>query len=84
MIHDLALALCMHDRCHEMEFVVSEKVLQQILEYPNRGTVWVQVNIPQEGLRYRFLSRVHWRGLLFIHPSREPICFDTASAAAPS
>ena len=79
MIHDLSLALSMHDRCKEIEFVVSEKVLQQVMEFPNRGIVWIQMNVPQEGFKYRFVSRVHWRGLLFIHPSRDPICFDLAS-----
>lgn len=77
MIQDLKLALDLHSRCGELEFVVTEHVLEQILLHPNRGSIWMQLNIVQEGFRYRYLSRLQWRGLLFIHPSRRPVSLDS-------
>lgn len=77
MIQDLRLALDMHSRCGAMEFVVAERVFEQVLKFPNRGSVWVQLNTLQEGFRYRYLSRIQWRGLLFIHPSQRPVSLDS-------
>jgi len=82
MLNNLALVMKVHATYRELEFVVSRHVMQEILATPNRGIVWMQLNIPQEGLRYPFLSRIQWRGLTFIHPSRDPICLDLEPAGA--
>jgi len=74
LINDLDLALAMHSRMKVRELVVTEKVLLEVLqELSGSGYGRACLNMRQSGSSYRFLHKVYWRGLTFIHLSNEEI-----------
>lgn len=82
MIHDLSLAMAMNRFSRTQEFVVSQRVLVQLLSLPDRGGLKVQFNMQQESLEYRFMTRFQWRDLIFIHLSREPVILSSGLTRA--
>ena len=75
MINDLNFALMIHERRRTSEIVVSKKVLLQVLNQMNghslHGTACL--NMKQASFSYPFLHRVWWRGILFIHVSKDEL-----------
>ena len=72
MLHSLGLALQMKNRHNVSELVVSRQVFDEVLERycePDRGDL-VRLNEPHDSCTYRFMHRVRWQGILFIHLSR--------------
>ena len=80
MINDLTLAISMNQRLHVREFVVSRDVFQQVMNerYLDGETGMLAVNLPYDSPRYRYLNRVAWRGIVFIHISNSAFSTDPA------
>ena len=71
MIHDLRLAMALHGKHRIREFVVTHDVFRQVLRErrSQSGGEPFQINSLHDSLSYRYVNRVTWRGILFIHLS---------------
>lgn len=84
MIHDLKLALAINARFNEPKLVVSENVLREVLSrVAASGDGHARMNIEQDSLNYRFMHKVVWRGIVFVHLSREALSEPSISAVDP-
>ena len=72
VINDLKLAIAISERFNEPEMVVTRGVFFEVLDRMSvRGDGQVVLNRQQTNSTYPFMHRIYWRGITFVHFSRE-------------
>ncbi len=88
MIHDLQLALRLKAIHNVSEIVASRGLFRLVLKktcLAGKGeNDLVSLNMSQESLSYRYIHKLKWKGILFIHLSNEAFLYplDLKSASA--
>jgi hypothetical protein len=78
MLYSLGLALRLKHSHNISEVVVSDGVFRQVLKRcRNPGSQrWLRLNEPHDSLTYRFMHRIRWQGILFLHFSRSAFVYE--------
>jgi hypothetical protein len=84
MINSLSLAINVTKQFRHPEVIVSQDVLLQVISTVGEtGNGFTQLNLRQDHPKYRYMHRVYWNSIIFIHYSRNELSGSSHAAVSP-